>query len=131
MPLTVEIRLREGDIVAVLATVTYAPKRRADTYVHLKVEGSYSPLLLEPRQIEAVVRRAFAVGERVRCDAGAGTILAIATDSAWIKLDGAPKPVTADLNRIELLEPEPVADDGDDPMPPVQPPVAEIAMTET
>lgn len=121
MPLTPETRLREGDVVAVLATVTYA--KRGDSYVHLKVDGGYSPLLLEPRQIHAVVRRSFKIGERVRHGGSFATIRAVDGDAAWIKLDGAAQPFTADLNEIELLDPAPEAEAEPLP-PPVEPPAA-------
>lgn len=124
MPLAPETRLREGDVVAVLATVTYAPKGRDERYVHLRVAEYHAPLILQPRDIDAVVRRSFKVGERVRHGASFATIRAVDGDSAWIKLDGAAQPFTTDLSDIELLDP--VAEDGFDPEP-LSPPVEPLA----
>ncbi len=131
MPLAPETRLREGDVVAVLATVTYAPKGRDERYVHLRVADYHSPLILQPRDIDSVVRRSFKVGERVRVhpDAhrlrgGDGVIRAIDGESAWVKFDGNAMPQTVGLSALSLLEVDPPSADEAEPLPPpVEPPV--------
>ncbi len=134
MALTPDFRLRKGDVVAVLATVLHDVPR-GDKFVHLSVEGNYSGLMLEPHQIEAVVRRSFKVGERVRLRPGlgsrsaSGNILAIDGDNIWLKTDGETRPITAIIDDLELLEPWPERERLEMP-PPEQPPLSVPASIE-
>lgn len=119
MPLAPNTRLRKGDIVAVHAVVDYVPTR-GDQIYHLKVAGEYSPIFRKPDQMAALIRRRFDPGERVGTSQGEGLVLAVFEDAAWIKLDGAPMPVSFDIRNLALIdlpEPDPAPEDSFDTAP--------------